>query len=272
MEEIIQVPISSFLNPLDESLTVDQKKKLTNIRKRSLLGHLDELKESIKNIGVKVPLLCRILPDGRYEIVCGQRRYLAVKELISEGVKIIELPVIVRQLSDADARILSTIDDVQHSAADVRDRGDQVKILMTELGDLKLVAQVLGVSEDTLDLWMSATSYNETIPEEQEKSTKIPDKIFYPGSNNGNNAKIFPKIPVQLPGKKIPTGASTAEVVTEPNTVDEQRSFPFYISFPQDIFDALWKYSKTQLGDQKDIIINYVTEAVRKDLKEKKLL
>ena len=155
MIEIQQIQFSKFLDPME----VEDKTTLVNIRKTSLLSYLDELKISIKTIGVQEPLVCRLLPTGKYEILNGQRRYLAVKQLVEEFVVERDplLPAIVKDVSDDEARLLSAIYELLHLAASNEDKGEQLKKLMVAYKDMK---DRVGLDEDKIDWLMSTTSVN----------------------------------------------------------------------------------------------------------------
>src|SRR4028118_1363040 len=67
-----------------------------------------ELTESIKQHGILQPLLVRTLPDDKYELVAGERRYRAA---IAAGLD--EVPVVIRSLSNEDALALALIENLQ---------------------------------------------------------------------------------------------------------------------------------------------------------------
>jgi len=69
---------------------------------------LDQLVESIKRHGILEPLLVRVLSDGQFELVAGERRYRAAK--LAE---LSEVPVIVRSLTEQEAWQLSLIENLQ---------------------------------------------------------------------------------------------------------------------------------------------------------------
>jgi len=76
-------------------------------RKKFNLEKLKELKDSIKEKGVIQPAIVR--PNGEgYELIAGERRFRAVKELGYD-----EIPVIVKNVSDADSLELSLIENIQ---------------------------------------------------------------------------------------------------------------------------------------------------------------
>lgn len=68
---------------------------------------LSELKDSIKEKGIIQPVIVRST-EGGYELIAGERRFRAAKELSYE-----EIPAIVREVSDADSLELSLIENIQ---------------------------------------------------------------------------------------------------------------------------------------------------------------
>ena len=62
---------------------------------------MDELCESVRTVGVLVPIIVRTAEDGRYEIISGHRRKRACER---EGLGTI--PAVITKLSDDEAAIL----------------------------------------------------------------------------------------------------------------------------------------------------------------------
>ena len=69
---------------------------------------LQQLAESILTHGILEPLLVRPLSDKHYELVAGERRYRAAKEI---GLS--EIPVIVREMTDVQAIELALVENLQ---------------------------------------------------------------------------------------------------------------------------------------------------------------
>ncbi len=69
---------------------------------------LRELADSIAQHGVLQPLLVRPLPDGGYQLVAGERRWRA-----SRMAGITEIPVIIREMDDAEMMQISMIENLQ---------------------------------------------------------------------------------------------------------------------------------------------------------------
>ena len=52
---------------------------------------MEELKESIKNNGLIQPIVVRKLESGKYEIIAGERRFRACRELGLESIEVLEI-------------------------------------------------------------------------------------------------------------------------------------------------------------------------------------
>jgi ParB/RepB/Spo0J family partition protein len=82
----------------------------TNPRKHFAAADLAELAKNILEHGVLQPLLVRPLPDGRHEIVAGERRYRAALEAKLAGV-----PCTIRNLSDVTAFEIQLVENLQRT-------------------------------------------------------------------------------------------------------------------------------------------------------------
>ncbi|MCX7677178.1 MAG: ParB/RepB/Spo0J family partition protein [Alteraurantiacibacter sp.] len=69
---------------------------------------LDELAASIAARGVIQPVIVRPLPQGRYQLVAGERRWRAAQKA-----QLHEIPALVRDLADKDVMILALIENIQ---------------------------------------------------------------------------------------------------------------------------------------------------------------
>ncbi|GGL87466.1 putative plasmid-partitioning protein ParB [Deinococcus aerolatus] len=77
-------------------------------------GALDELTRSVREQGVLQPLLVRPLGPERFEIVAGERRWRAAQQA---GLS--EVPVLIRTLSDTDARMAAAVENLQRENLNV---------------------------------------------------------------------------------------------------------------------------------------------------------
>ncbi|MBW4689224.1 MAG: ParB/RepB/Spo0J family partition protein [Komarekiella atlantica HA4396-MV6] len=72
------------------------------------LQKMQQLITSVKEHGILEPLLVRPISEGQYELVAGERRYRAAQEI-----KLANVPVVVRSLSDEEALQLALIENLQ---------------------------------------------------------------------------------------------------------------------------------------------------------------
>lgn len=77
-------------------------------RRYFALDRLEAMSESIKQYGILEPLIVRPLGDGSYELVAGERRYLAAKRAGKT-----EAPVSIRELSDTEALAIAIVENLQ---------------------------------------------------------------------------------------------------------------------------------------------------------------
>ena len=93
-------------------------------RKRFNEEKLKELKNSIREKGIIQPVIVRPV-EGGYELIAGERRFRAVRELKYE-----HIPAIVKEVSDADSLELSLIENIQREELNPIEEADAYKELM----------------------------------------------------------------------------------------------------------------------------------------------
>ena len=69
---------------------------------------MEKMIESIRQIGVKLPVLVRPKKDGNYEMVSGHRRNFAAKKA---GLN--EIPAIIREMTDEEAIVIMVDSNIQ---------------------------------------------------------------------------------------------------------------------------------------------------------------
>lgn len=90
---------------------------------------LQELASSIRQKGVIQPLIVRSLSDGRYEIVAGERRWRA-----AQLAQLHELPVIVRDFTDAEVIEVAIIENIQRADLNAIEEALAFRQLMDKFG------------------------------------------------------------------------------------------------------------------------------------------
>lgn len=169
-----------------------------NVRKSKLEEGIDELAKSIKEIGVQQPVV--VFPKGdRYELVIGQRRYLACKRL-----ELKEIPALITRVkSDTEAVIASFSENIHRLDLEYRDKMQVATELLTRLGSINKVATHLGVNPQTVKNYLGYAAVPEPIK-------KMVDEHKLSATTATEIAKNIPdeKLAIKIAGKIIETPSS----------------------------------------------------------------
>ena len=92
-------------------------------------GALYELAQSIKTQGVMQPVLVRELPDGRYEIIAGERRTRAARLAGLETV-----PALVKEVDDRTTLAMALIENLQREDLNPLEEARGIARLIEEFG------------------------------------------------------------------------------------------------------------------------------------------
>jgi ParB family chromosome partitioning protein len=104
---------------------------------------LDELSRSVREQGVLQPLLVRPLSGGMFEIVAGERRWRAAGQ-----VGLNEVPVLIRTLSDTEARMAAAVENLQREDLNVIEEVRarlQVAAAILEVPEKEVVARMFAL-------------------------------------------------------------------------------------------------------------------------------
>ncbi|MEO0294715.1 MAG: ParB/RepB/Spo0J family partition protein [candidate division WOR-3 bacterium] len=113
-EEIIKIPV------------INIKESKFQTRRKITPESLKELVESIKEKGIIEPVIVRPIKEG-YEIIAGHRRFLAAKEI-----GLMEIPCIVKEVSDTEAAEISIIENIQRENLNPIEEAIAIKRLIDE--------------------------------------------------------------------------------------------------------------------------------------------
>jgi ParB family chromosome partitioning protein len=125
---------------------------------RSELGNIQELMDSIKSKGVLEPILVRSKAD-RFEIIAGERRYIASKNI---GIK--EIPCIEMDVQENEAMEIALIENLQRKDLDLFEEADGLNALIDLYGyNHQEVSEKIGKARSTITEILSIS--------------KVPDKV-----------------------------------------------------------------------------------------------
>ena len=109
-------------------------------------GKMSELKDSIKNSGLLQPITVRKISNGKYEIVAGERRYRACRELGMESIPVIEMNV-----GDARGYELSVLENIQRENLNPIEEAESYLMLMEVYGyTQEKLSEKLGKTRSTI--------------------------------------------------------------------------------------------------------------------------
>lgn len=129
------------------------------MRQRDITADLDELAYSMETFGLQHPIV--VQPKGnRFEILIGQRRYLAAKQL---GWETIDAKIEEKKLGEFEAKVLSFSENVQRRDLSPRDKSDACSYLLQSLGTPQAVARHLGIKEPTVCKWLGYAAVPEGL-------------------------------------------------------------------------------------------------------------
>ena len=132
-------------------------------RTLDVFSGLDELAQSIKEIGVQQPVV--VFPivgqKGKFELIIGQRRFLARKKTGKTSI-----PAIVKKPMDTvDALAYSFAENIHRVELDWKDKVEAALSLLNELGSIQAVAKKLAVSESSVRNYLGWAAVPEPLKE-----------------------------------------------------------------------------------------------------------
>lgn len=118
------------------------------VRTRDVEKNLEDLAQSIKNTIMINPITVYIKDDGRYELVTGQRRLLATKEILKH--KTIRATVIEKPKYELTAKMLSFIENEERKRMPAKDTANFCNVMYAEEKSTKRVSEILHLPYDTV--------------------------------------------------------------------------------------------------------------------------
>lgn len=112
-------------------------------RVRDISADIPELADSIRRVGLLEPIVvCESTQKGKYEILTGQRRFLAHKEL---GLSTIWAAVLDTRVDETTAKVISVTENLVRRDLNKKDLIDACTYLYKKYGSIKAVADETGL-------------------------------------------------------------------------------------------------------------------------------
>lgn len=133
------------------------KVSMSNVRRTRLEENLDDLADSIQQNGLQQPVVV-YRDNGNYQLIIGQRRYLACKRIGLDPI-----PAVITEVEDeTDALARSFTENIQRLDLDYDDKMRVANVLLLKLGTISKVAKKLGVTDQTIRNYLGY----QAVPEE----------------------------------------------------------------------------------------------------------
>jgi ParB family chromosome partitioning protein len=132
-------------DPMMRTLAIDQLRPVEALRQQFPEAEIDELAQSIREKGILQPLLVRPFPGPptAFQIVAGARRWRA-----AQRAQLHEVPVIVREVGDAEALELALVENLQREdLSPVEEARAYKRMLATRGCTIRELASVLARSQ-----------------------------------------------------------------------------------------------------------------------------
>jgi ParB family chromosome partitioning protein len=222
---------------------------------------LDELADSIKQVGILEPIIVRP-KDGHYEVVSGERRYRAAQQAGLDKV-----PVTVRDYTDDEVLQLNLIENIQREDLSAIEKAKVCKQLIEKFANKfpsqEKIGERIGVTRSAIAEWMSTLKLPEEIQRQVAPRTiqqKMPKgKISYKTATNIARVIKEPTKQIEIAEKlaqgHIPTRAAQVvikEFAKKPDKPIEQvfrevvTDAPIFLPFSKPHADAILRQIKTQ--------------------------
>lgn len=240
-----------------------------NIRKSQVTKDLEALARSINDLGLIHPVVV-IERNGKYELVAGQRRYRAIKDILKW--KEIEAKILPSTTEGITALIYSMSENLQKRSPTYTDYVKAANILYDKYGgDVKKVAEVLNISfsralyflkrrvvpEEVAKLvdegklsWGKAQQLAEALWPDKEKIIEIAYKLTDMPSTQARRV---------IKAARYNPSASANEILSKARTLPVTIRLR-NIEISEEVYAALENYAKKTGTDINDIIENALKE------------
>ena len=181
-----------------------------NVRKRGVEKDVDELVENIRRIGLLHPVIV-FGADDKYELIVGQRRFLACKKLGWE-----RIPAMVTGVVDeTKARVISLSEGIHRRELPSADLMDAIEALYMKYGSVKAIAQDLAVQEQIVRNWLPLSLAPEPLKEMvKEKKIRVTDARRALRVGGTDESKIV-EVAKQLPKMTAPEKRRLVDLAEE---------------------------------------------------------
>lgn len=120
---------------------------------------IDDLANSIEKQGLLTPITVIVKPDGKYAVIAGQRRMMALRKLGWTSVT----AIIRHTIDEGEAIALSLVENVHREDMNPRDKAMAYKALLDRLGSAQAVSDETGINISTVRKYLQLLDLSPAI-------------------------------------------------------------------------------------------------------------
>lgn len=192
---------------INEDFRVIPLKKMkvseSNVRKLNPKEKLDELKESIDELGLLQPIVVVEYEKDKFEVVVGQRRFNALKELRVENIP----AIVLKDSTPEKQKIISLSENLHRVELNRGDVVDVIAFLYKKYKKVKKVAKLLGISTpmvyDYLRIQYAPDEIKEMLREGEIKKEDVKRVMLAAGDDKTKMIKLAKDIGTLTKPEKI---------------------------------------------------------------------
>jgi ParB family transcriptional regulator, chromosome partitioning protein len=148
---------------------------LSQARTRDISKNIDDLARSIEKVGLLEPIVVAKIEDGAYEVITGQRRFLACKNL---GHETIRAGVLDGRPEGDLAKAISLTENMVREDMPLKDYIDACTELYKRYGSIKLVCEELGLPHSKVSKYVKFEQLIAPIKERVESGKMTMDSAL----------------------------------------------------------------------------------------------
>jgi len=248
-------------------------------RTRKIEEGLDDLAENIRLLGLINPITVYKRPDGKYDLIAGQRRFLATKEIL--GWETIPARILPSEPTEAEAKAISLSENIIRAPLADLDLKDSIMLLYTRCNASgPAISKTLGIPYGTV---LSVIKY-EGLPERLQKAVDEREvdvdlakrateaTLLADGTIDGEKAaRMASLMKTMMPEQQKAMAKSAKErpEATIDELAEEARRIPktkrFMITLLMDEFGALSEYADSEGVHYREAAVRGLTK-ILKDL------
>lgn len=247
----------------------------SQVRVRDVGKGIDELAESIRKVGLIEPVtVCHAEEEGKYELVAGQRRFLAHQQL---GAETIKAAVLEGSVDELDAKVISLTENLVRRDLPNLDAIDACTSLYRKYGSMKAVAEETGLQYERVREYVKFDRLCPSLKELVEAgemdlrtALRAQDAADYSESPNDEEAVKLAREMSQMSGeqqKRLVAIRSDEPKTDTDDAIEKAKAAPDIVRFRMNIqretHRSLVAYAASEETGEDDAAISLIEEGLK---------